>query len=900
MEYMNVIQSGVLGHVVYELLKYKLSLTFNTFKSGMKGQGQAWLLDEQGTEKILARASELYQSNQDFEQYHQIIQQDAILAELLLVESSLVKKGLNIPESTGALIGRDDIIKNVTLTLTGESCLVLLVAIDGLGKTAISRAIAYNLLQENVVQQVVWLNGAQGLLHAAREAAVAYQLNVDTLGWEYDFISLLSNLPHPSVLIIDNLLSTCIDTELFNSLTSCPITILANSQSTQTLFTDVIEVDFLSTEACVQLFNTHTTYRDNSGALSELIELSGRHPLTIELLAKMVESTLTTLPDLLSQIKQTGFDLSQLPNTLMHAELNSVVHDNTCTLDVAQHVEKLFAISGLNENQQRILRLMAILPFSQYQGANDLVPWLTLESEAFLVQLSILGWLQHKGDCFSIHPIIANAALQHQAPRTNELEALTKIIISHAQPDVIEHWSEQLRYLPVLLAIYKVVGQGTLEIDLLQTIAKLHETTVANEAALPLYQRDLEIKETTFGKDHLEVATTLDNLARLSQKMVEYEEAVLLYERSLKIKEKTLGTEHLEIATTLDNLARSYECVGRSEEALFLYEHSLEIKEKALGKEHPEVAAMFNDLVRLYRSMRKYEKALPFYLRDLEMGEKDFGKDHPNVAYSLHNLAELYQTMGAYEEALPLYQRSLDIKETTFGKDHYNMANTLHDLAGLYQAMGIYEEALTLYQRSLYIQETELGKDHPSLENPLYSLKELYQDMGAYEEALLLCQRDLEIKEKTLGKDHLNVASTLHNLAALHQATGKSKEALALYQRSLEISEATWGKDDPYMVSTVHNLAELYKDMGMYEKASPLYNRALSIQEADLGEDHPEVAIILRNLAGLYQAVGAYEESLPLYQRSLKIKEIALGKNHFEVAITLHKSSGNVSGNGSV
>lgn len=83
MDYINVIQSGVVGNVAYDFLKYGIPLAFDSFKSGLKSKGQEWLLDEQVTEKLLARATELYQPDQNLEKYNQVIQQDAVLAELI-------------------------------------------------------------------------------------------------------------------------------------------------------------------------------------------------------------------------------------------------------------------------------------------------------------------------------------------------------------------------------------------------------------------------------------------------------------------------------------------------------------------------------------------------------------------------------------------------------------------------------------------------------------------------------------------------------------------------------------------------------------------------------------------------------------------------------------------------
>ena len=69
-----------------------------------------------------------------------------------------------------------------------------------------------------------------------------------------------------------------------------------------------------------------------------------------------------------------------------------------------------------------------------------------------------------------------------------------------------------------------------------------------------------------------------------------YVEAEPLYKRSLAIKEKALGKDHPDVALSLNNLAVLYDSQGKYVEAEPLYKRSLAIREKALGKDHPDVA----------------------------------------------------------------------------------------------------------------------------------------------------------------------------------------------------------------------------------------------------------------------------------------------------------------------
>ena len=63
-------------------------------------------------------------------------------------------------------------------------------------------------------------------------------------------------------------------------------------------------------------------------------------------------------------------------------------------------------------------------------------------------------------------------------------------------------------------------------------------------------------------------------------------------EKALGIREKVLGKEHPDVAQSLNNLAALYESQGNYGKAEPLYVRSLAILEKVLGKEHPSVATL--------------------------------------------------------------------------------------------------------------------------------------------------------------------------------------------------------------------------------------------------------------------------------------------------------------------
>jgi len=214
-----------------------------------------------------------------------------------------------------------------------------------------------------------------------------------------------------------------------------------------------------------------------------------------------------------------------------------------------------------------------------------------------------------------------------------------------------------------------------------------------------------------------------------------YTEAVPIAQTALRVAEATFGPQHPDVATALNNLAGLYRAQGKYAEAEPLCRHALALREKVLGPEHRDVATSLNNLAEVYRDQGKYAEAEPLYRRALAIWEKTLGPEHPDVAASLNNLAGLYHDQGKYAEAEPLYRRALAIREKVLGPEHPAVAPSLNNLAGLYRAQGKYAEAEPLYRRALAIWEKSLGPNHAATGSALENLGISYYARGRPNEA---------------------------------------------------------------------------------------------------------------------------------------------------------------------
>jgi CHAT domain-containing protein/tetratricopeptide (TPR) repeat protein len=263
-----------------------------------------------------------------------------------------------------------------------------------------------------------------------------------------------------------------------------------------------------------------------------------------------------------------------------------------------------------------------------------------------------------------------------------------------------------------------------------------------------------------------------------------------LYKRALMIREATLGRDHPDVAQSLNNLALLYVALARHSEAEPLYKRALMIREATLGREHPYVAQSLDNLALLYVAQARHSEAEPLYKRALIIREAALGREHPDVAHSLNNLAGLYQRQGRYSEATHLYQWALGILETQLGTDHPLVATSVNNLAVLYHNLGHDSDAEPLYKRSLAILEVALGPEHPEVARTLNNLAVLYVDQGRYGEAEPLHRRSLAIRDKSLGPEHPDVAQSLNNLAWLALAQNDLAGAATHWRRASAILQS--------------------------------------------------------------------------------------------------------------
>jgi tetratricopeptide (TPR) repeat protein len=86
----------------------------------------------------------------------------------------------------------------------------------------------------------------------------------------------------------------------------------------------------------------------------------------------------------------------------------------------------------------------------------------------------------------------------------------------------------------------------------------------------------------------------MNELAIWLMKRADHREAEPLYRRALAINEESFGPDHPNVATSLNNLAELLKATNRLAEAEALLRRALAIRETSFGPDHPLVAAGLN------------------------------------------------------------------------------------------------------------------------------------------------------------------------------------------------------------------------------------------------------------------------------------------------------------------
>ncbi|MCH7676245.1 ATP-binding protein, partial [candidate division KSB1 bacterium] len=453
------------------------------------------------------------------------------------------------PPKTTGFIGREEELKELDDRLIAKDQVLLVNGLGGIGKTEVCRT--YFWANTKRFEKLGWIDYLGNLKESFTNQFQIKEISVtenESLDERFaKILHYLANLDPNSLLIIDNI-EDLEDPDL-PKLRSLPCKVIASSRLTLKGF-EVYPLGFLSTEKCKTLFMQNYQGKPDDAALEKIIELTGQHTLSVELLAKTARNGDLEIAELLNRLQEAGFNLTEtIPESV-----ETTWHDETQKKRFFEHMESVFELANITRDEQSILANLSVLP-AVFIERKQLTDWLKLQTKDHLNSLVEKGWLQQQGSQVFMHQIIQDVARHKLKPTATTCEQL------------IDNLTWKLKVEP---------GDNPL--------AKAGYVVFAESVLARLTQSDENL------------ASLANNLAQIYQDLGQLEKALEFQMKSLKIMEEILDPKHPSLATSYNNLATIYKALGQLEKALEFQMKSLKIREEILDPNHPDLATSYNNL----------------------------------------------------------------------------------------------------------------------------------------------------------------------------------------------------------------------------------------------------------------------------------------------------------------
>ncbi len=715
----------------------------------------------------------------------------------------------------------------------------------GIGKTSL--AAAYVAQEYDNYQHIAWIsnNSADIADDFVQNRDLLQSLDLTSLTGDREVIfhAMLHKLrsidERPKLFVIDNA-----DAEIERRLPQLPSQpnwhVLITSRE-EIAGTHSMPLGFLQAEDAVRLFKKHCTRISSDNEITAIVETVDYHTLTIEILARTAQLQRTNLNDLLNVIRNDA-----------RANVKTA-HSNQAKIErVRSYLETIFDFSGLNDNEQWLLKQFVALPpeFQSYELLVELIePEQSDRAEIFselLDNLAGKGWLlsDPKNDSYKMHRVVQEVFGAKMNIQASDIKPLIVKVGKLLQVDQsLDNPVDKFVWIPYGEAVTALVGQfeGHRMQFLLHNLGVVLKSKGEYHRARQLLERARTSFEEQYGVDNIQTTTCCSNLGLVLKDLGKYQEAKVLFEHALETDKEVLGEEHQIVGIRYTNLGLVLKDFGDYKGARVLLERALAINKEKFGENHHLTASSYSNLGLTLQFLGDYDEAKVLLERAVVSNVKNFGLRHPTTTSSYSNLALVLQELGDYEKAMLLLEFVLTQDSKTFGVNHPITAIRYSNLGELLRNVGDLDRARNLLEIALASTENTLGAEHSTMAIRYTNLGLVLQDLGDYSKAKEFLELAVSINEQLNGKEHPDTATAYSNLGWLLQELGDINGAKENIEQAVKLSKMSLGKDHPKTAAKFLGLARVLLDFGELKRSLTLASQALKVFENTLPKEHPNL-----------------------------------------------------------
>ena len=267
-------------------------------------------------------------------------------------------------------------------------------------------------------------------------------------------------------------------------------------------------LDFLSAGDCKALFYEFYEVEKDDAGVEKIVDLCGRHTLTVELLAKTAEVASMSVKDFYGILKEKGFNLNEVIDYRVGTSCRNEKEKKT----FFNHMLKIFDISCVTKSELHLLINLAVLP-AVYIPVYDFSKWMNMKCQEDIDCLVRKGWLRKDGSKIFMHQVIQEVIRYRTKPDVKECK---KLILSLAKK---LYWEAEEN--PLDKKDFVIFGESVLRYidDNNQIIATLSNNLAEiiyplgqMEKALKFQLKAVRIREEVLDENHPDLAVSYNNL----------------------------------------------------------------------------------------------------------------------------------------------------------------------------------------------------------------------------------------------------------------------------------------------------------------------------------------------------------------------------------------------------
>lgn len=671
----------------------------------------------------------------------------------------------SLPAVQDFFVGRENEIKDIHQKLS-ENDILFLHGIGGIGKSELAKR--YALEHKNDYDTIIF---------------VPYVSNVNTLLRDDNSISLYHFSPHPeekqeeycirklhklrelcderTLFIVDNL-----DREddpdlkkLFGL--DCKMLITTRIDFSEYGYGRQLSLGALCDRDSIRkIFNKHYTKpltAEENDCVEQIIDRVAGHTMIMEILAKQMMAGRVKPNKMLAKLQEGG--IFESGKERVHSGKDGVLSAQS----VSEHIQALFDLSEINEDERYILADLSLIPYTGI-STELFYDWCELQDYECINNLVVKGWvrLDKHTDYVSLHPLIGD-------------------LVSH----LVGYTHEP----------YKKMAQNALKY-----VKDCKFTDLSAEGLTSLLQiiQSLLKNICTHGAQTEATADFLCKVSACIKDYIELSSVEACYKKALSVREQLFGEEHKDVAASHRYLALLYNDIGNYKQAENHCRKSLDILAILYGKDSVQYALAAKTLGGIYKFSGKLAEAEAAYRGAADTFCKVKGNDSSQYYNCLFLLGDLYTAAGKYDLAEELLQKNLSYCTRKGFPNKISSAH--HVLNVMYHRKGLYFEAVKHGQLALEFAKEAYGKVNA---NANASISICYNALGnAYLGANDFC-RAKECFEKSLemclilyGETHRRTALIYFRMGLLFEQTGDIQNAKVHYQKAWDIRKVLFGDDN--------------------------------------------------------------------------------------------------------